>query len=203
MKQRFLANYSHDLLVGNEETALCLEQLNKDTCKPKSKTTTGRRKRQQQRLLTNDENNNNGHKERRRRRRRRKNKFGSSENENEDDEEDLMEEDESSSSSSHFGDDNNNQHDDDDNECESDDSSSWETTNGLLFVDYSIIQFARVISILRTLYEPHVADEEALDEHLAAVPTKSTNFSTEITSSKPIIKVSRKLFSKIFKQQKS
>ena len=30
MKQKFLANYSQDLLVGNEETALYLEQLNKD-----------------------------------------------------------------------------------------------------------------------------------------------------------------------------
>lgn len=30
MKQKFLAKYSQDLLVGNEETALCLEYLNKD-----------------------------------------------------------------------------------------------------------------------------------------------------------------------------
>lgn len=30
MKQKFLAKNSQDLLVANEETALCLEQLNKD-----------------------------------------------------------------------------------------------------------------------------------------------------------------------------
>ena len=35
MKQKFLEKYSHDLLVSNEETAVCLEQLNRDKIKRK------------------------------------------------------------------------------------------------------------------------------------------------------------------------
>ena len=37
MKAKFLGEYAHDLLVANEETALCLEKLNKDaSCKKRA-----------------------------------------------------------------------------------------------------------------------------------------------------------------------
>lgn len=145
MKQRFLARNSHDLLVGNEETALCLEQLNKDDVtsqnnhsnsvdrytylKIKVYCSTNRIDRFQNGKRSNgDYDENNNHRK-------------TSENEEEsehDDEDDL----DSRLSSSSF----------DDYDSTADDEFS-SGSNALLFIDFSIIQFNRVISILRTLYQ--------------------------------------------------
>lgn len=43
MKYKFLENYSHDLLVSNEETAVCLEELNREN-KKGTKFKNGRKK---------------------------------------------------------------------------------------------------------------------------------------------------------------
>jgi hypothetical protein len=141
MKHKFLAKYAHDLLVGNEETALCLEQLNKERTSMKirkMKTTKLAIKNGKQRggggVAENfDENNNNS-----------RNSY-----------------DENDENSNGGGEDNNefNSYADYDSVGEDEPVDGDEETNddqhdkySLLFIDYSIIQFNRVIMIVKALY---------------------------------------------------
>ena len=95
MKAKFLRGYAHDLLVPNEETALCLEKLNKDL------------KKKQTRAEQEDEEN-----------------FIEFDHDSEDD-------------------------DDDDEEEEDERASDRKSNNALLFIDYSIIKFNRIVNILK------------------------------------------------------
>lgn len=143
MKQKFLAKYAHDLLVGNEETALCLEQLNKETSMKirKMKTTKLAIKNGKQRggggVAENfDENNNNS-----------RNSYD--------------ENDENSNGGG--GDEDNNEFnsyadydsvgEDADEETNDDQHDKY----SLLFIDYSIIQFNRVIMIVKALYNQQLS----------------------------------------------
>lgn len=103
MKLKFLDKFAQDLLVANEETALCLEELNNETKKPKisfNKPTT------------------------------------KSDNESEEDDyiQDLSESEEKF------------------NQSDSDEISNNKQNYSLLFIDYSIIQFSRIIKNLKNLY---------------------------------------------------
>ena len=73
--------------------------------------------------------------------------------------EDDDEEENNNNSSSEEDDDNNNTYDSDNENSEDKVANS----QSLLFVDYSIIQYNRVINIVRALYEPH--SSSASDQH--------------------------------------
>lgn len=113
-------------------------------------------------MLDENKNSNNGKKKIKKRHQERRRRNSSLENDNNaDDEDETMNEDDDEEEN------NNNSSSEEEDTYESDNEDSEDkvaaNSQSLLFVDYSIIQYNRVINIVRALYEPH--SSSASDQH--------------------------------------
>ncbi len=155
MKQKFLDQYSQDLLVANEETALCLEELNTERKKLKKEHAS---------LAMYDDyamNDDDSIQEE------------NNKNTNSDDDKDQAE--------THFN---------NDKQVENSDKQY-----SLLFIDYSIIQFNRIIKNLKHLYSINNVSSSAMyDSSISSVASSSAagmtvqanQFNSSSTSSSPV-----------------
>jgi hypothetical protein len=164
MKFNFLNKYSHDLLATNEETALWLEDLNKEVRRKRSKKPSDRLK-QLETAASVDENSSTT--------------TNMYENELNDDYDDESGNDENDV----HVDDAEFDHSNDAGEFENDAQTTTTTTKfSLLFVDYSIIQFNRVVLILKELYASFsVATAVPQQPPLASSAAAATTTTTSIT----------------------
>jgi hypothetical protein len=158
MKTKFLNEYAHDLLVANEETAMCLEKLNKNDFFSKKLAKVKRRKR----------------------------RSSSSSKYDDDDDDNEESEAENLENLIEFDDNENDDpnHDDYDEEDEEEENKNTDKTNALLFIDYSIIKFNRIVNILKDLYENEMAISKPVLK-LSANPnptnlTANNNFNNDI-----------------------